>query len=381
MARSLAAVVVVMLGLAWFVLHSMGPEVGTGDGPGGLSGERTPTLRSDVPPRAANPVGGSGAPEGRADPAAASGQPSEGDPQLALPPAPSVMPARPAPEDSAETARLTSAFERAQALIAAGDRPAAQRLLEQTRAEAGSPASRARSGLVLAGIVDQPAVARTLYSEAFREGVVTGAEFEEVGRRLRQLNADPGSSLLPNIEAGSYQVQSGDALWNLCHKVFPKSFGVRPEVGLVKLVNGMTGDTLQVGQRLVVPTQPLTLRVDSRELGLVAFLGDQVLAAYRVGLGKEGRTPRGVFTIEVKQENPVWWKDGQAIPFGDPENVLGTRWLGFEDRPGTSGYGIHGTAEPETIGLFRSMGCVRMRNEEVQELFEFVPRGTAVEIL
>jgi lipoprotein-anchoring transpeptidase ErfK/SrfK len=106
-----------------------------------------------------------------------------------------------------------------------------------------------------------------------------------------------------------------------------------------------------------------------------------VLAAYRVGLGKDGRTPRGSFTIEVKQENPVWWKDGQAIPFGDPENVLGTRWMGFEDRPGTSGYGIHGTTEPETIGLNRSMGCVRMRNEEVQELFDFVPRGTSVEIL
>ena len=41
---------------------------------------------------------------------------------------------------------------------------------------------------------------------------------------------------------------------------------------------------------------------------------------------------------------------GRAIPFGDPENILGTRWMGFENSPGARGYGIHGTARPETIG-------------------------------
>jgi lipoprotein-anchoring transpeptidase ErfK/SrfK len=120
--------------------------------------------------------------------------------------------------------------------------------------------------------------------------------------------------------------------------------------------------------------------VVARHHGLVAYLGNVALVSYRVGLGKQNRTPTGDFTIQVKQENPSWWKDGAVVPYGDPENVLGTRWMGFENRPGTSGYGIHGTDVPSSIGKDMSMGCVRMRNEEVQELFDFVPRGTLVTI-
>ena len=71
----------------------------------------------------------------------------------------------------------------------------------------------------------------------------------------------------------------------------------------------------------------------------------------------------------------------KTIPYGDPENVLGTRWMGFENQPGVMGYGIHGTERPESIGGDESMGCVRMRNREVEELFGVVPRGTPVRIL
>ena len=88
----------------------------------------------------------------------------------------------------------------------------------------------------------------------------------------------------------------------------------------------------------------------------------------------------GELIVEVKQENPDWYSQGRRVPFGDPENVLGTRWMGFEDSPGAMGYGIHGTDAPESIGKDESMGCVRMRNHEVEELFEVVPRGTVVSI-
>ncbi len=52
--------------------------------------------------------------------------------------------------------------------------------------------------------------------------------------------------------------------------------------------------------------------------------------------------------------------------------------MGFEDPH--ADYGIHGTTQPETVGTQSSAGCVRMRNEEVEELFTFLPRGTRVVI-
>ena len=64
------------------------------------------------------------------------------------------------------------------------------------------------------------------------------------------------------------------------------------------------------------------------------------------------------------------------IESGSPENSLGTRWLGFDKK----GYGIHGTVEPETIGQQVSQGCVRMLNEDVEELYDLLPRGTRVTV-
>ena len=59
-----------------------------------------------------------------------------------------------------------------------------------------------------------------------------------------------------------------------------------------------------------------------------------------------------------------------------PENILGTRWLGIS----YPGYGIHGTTIPESLGSQSTSGCIRMLNEEVEELYSIVPYGTEVEI-
>jgi lipoprotein-anchoring transpeptidase ErfK/SrfK len=85
----------------------------------------------------------------------------------------------------------------------------------------------------------------------------------------------------------------------------------------------------------------------------------------------------GTFKITSKLANPVWFKAGVVVPPESPENVLGSRWLGF-DNPG---YGIHGTIEPQTIGQQITQGCVRMLNKDVEELYAIVPVGTEVEIV
>jgi len=88
------------------------------------------------------------------------------------------------------------------------------------------------------------------------------------------------------------------------------------------------------------------------------------------------------------REIPLEATDGREIvvngniivpPFGVNQRrykgVLGTRRLVLGD-----GYGIHGTNAPETIGRSVSHGCVRLRNEDIEKLFEMVPVGTPVYI-
>jgi lipoprotein-anchoring transpeptidase ErfK/SrfK len=83
--------------------------------------------------------------------------------------------------------------------------------------------------------------------------------------------------------------------------------------------------------------------------------------------------------------NPDWWLDGEVIPPGDPRNILGTRWLGFEKTGAGRGIGIHGSILADGVwqgvGEAESNGCVRMRNPDVEELFDFAGYGTEVVIM
>ena len=67
-----------------------------------------------------------------------------------------------------------------------------------------------------------------------------------------------------------------------------------------------------------------------------------------------------------------------TIPYGNPENILGTRWMGFKNSPGLTGFGIHGTTRPESIGREESSGCIRMGRSDVEELFGWTPYRTEV---
>jgi lipoprotein-anchoring transpeptidase ErfK/SrfK len=101
----------------------------------------------------------------------------------------------------------------------------------------------------------------------------------------------------------------------------------------------------------------------------------ELVAEYPCCTGKDGDTPEGVYEINSKVVDPTWYWEGKAIPPG-PDNGLGTRFMGI-NKPS---YGIHGTNEPDSIGYSLSHGCVRMRNEDVEKLYELVDIGTAVVI-
>ena len=86
-------------------------------------------------------------------------------------------------------------------------------------------------------------------------------------------------------------------------------------------------------------------------------------------------SPSGSFRIIQRIPYPTWYTKGKIVPPGK-SNPLGTRWLGLSAK----GYGIHGTNNPASIGHNASHGCIRMRNQDVEQLFEMVAVGDAVEL-
>ena len=154
-----------------------------------------------------------------------------------------------------------------------------------------------------------------------------------------------------------------------------KQYGVT--VGLLKKVNALTSDGLNAGQTLKVPAYKLSAVVDKSQNTMLLKGDEVILKTYAVSTGKDNSTPVGTFKTTTKLVNPTWYTNGRAIKFGDPEHQLGTRWIGIDKK----GYGIHGTIEPDQIGRQVTAGCVRLRNEEVEELYDIFPQGAEVTIV
>ncbi len=109
---------------------------------------------------------------------------------------------------------------------------------------------------------------------------------------------------------------------------------------------------------------------------LLLLDGTRVLKMYDVAVGKPSTpSPSGEFQIVNRIPNPTWYAPGKIVGPGK-ENPLGTRWMGLSAK----GFGIHGTNAPRSIGKAASHGCIRMRQRDLEELFELVDVGVPVEL-
>lgn len=165
----------------------------------------------------------------------------------------------------------------------------------------------------------------------------------------------------------THTINPGDTLAGLA-----KKYGTTVE--LLRKNNGVSRDKIYAGMKLKVPTARFSIVVDRQTNRLLVLADDKPLKRYKVATGRRDRTPPGAFKIINKLENPTWYNAGTVVPPDSPKNILGTRWMGFDK----SGYGIHGTTLPETIGTYSSKGCIRMLNSEVEELYTIIPLGTQV---
>lgn len=185
----------------------------------------------------------------------------------------------------------------------------------------------------------------------------------------------------PCQEKARYTVQSGDNLSKLALRFYTS-------IEALKRMNSLTGSAPILHPRQVISYIPgaWSITVSKQHFVLLLYRDNVLYRYYRVGIGRENRTPVGLFAISNRIKHPAWTPPGKNIPYGHPDNILGTHWMGLVPIGSTdmtlSGYGIHGTQEPNSIGTGASAGCIRMRNEEVEELFDFIPEpgGTVAPI-
>ncbi len=129
-----------------------------------------------------------------------------------------------------------------------------------------------------------------------------------------------------------------------------------------------------------------TLIIDTPNRFLFLVQGDGKAMRYGIGVGRPGFTWAGVKHVSAKREWPDWTPPSEMLKrrpdlprhmAGGPDNPLGARAMYL----GNTLYRIHGSNEPWTIGTQVSSGCIRMRNEDVIDLYERVKVGTKVVVI
>jgi lipoprotein-anchoring transpeptidase ErfK/SrfK len=188
----------------------------------------------------------------------------------------------------------------------------------------------------------------------------------------RVVNGDPYSA--------NYKVEAGDSLARIA-----KSQKLDCDWRLVQRINGISNPNgLKVGQSVKLPKGSFHGEVRKSEYRLNMYLGEGpdrvMIASYPIGLGELNTTPTGAFIVRPKSKliDPEWRnpRTGEFFQSNDPKNPIGERWIGLKGiephNKGFEGYGIHGTIDLESIGQQRSMGCVRMRSNDVELVYEML---------
>jgi LysM repeat protein len=177
---------------------------------------------------------------------------------------------------------------------------------------------------------------------------------------------------------GYYLVKPGDLLAKIGrqHKV-PYEILMR--------INGIERpELLQAGRQIKVIHGPFHAVVNRSTYTLDLYLQNMYVKTYRVGLGRpEHTTPTGRWVVAPggKMVKPTWTDPdtGKTYKGSDPEYPLGSRWIALEGIEGAArgrtGFALHGTHEPETIGTQSSRGCIRLHNGDIIELYEMLEPG------
>ena len=178
---------------------------------------------------------------------------------------------------------------------------------------------------------------------------------------------------------GIYEVQRGDLLSNVARRY-------KVPYESLMMINGIKdARRLRAGDKIKIINGPFHAIVYRSTFTMDLYLGSKTyVKTYKVGLGKAGKeTPTGKWRVKVdgKLIKPDWTdpETGRRYIADDPDYPLGSCWISLEglegNAKGRTGFAIHGTKDPQTIGTRSSLGCIRLHNGQATEVFNLLATG------
>lgn len=176
----------------------------------------------------------------------------------------------------------------------------------------------------------------------------------------------------------TYKVMPGDNLTKIAsrHHV--------PYQLLMKVNNMQTENALRVGQVIKIVEGPFHAVAYKSSYTLDIYLQNVYVRSYKIGIGKEGHSsPVGLWKVKSggKMIKPTWTDPatGRTYHADDPDYPLGSGWIALEGTDtrtrGIQGIAIHGTKDETTIGTKSSLGCLRLYNGELMEVYNMMEPG------
>ena len=253
----------------------------------------------------------------------------------------------------------------------------------------GNPAQRIQQALAMTD--SDPVRARVELTRLLDSNQLSAAERAQAYGGINALSGKLffGAKIVPgDIVGQSYVVKKGDSLERIAKR---EKLGV--DWRFIQRINGLkTPTAIRPDQRLKLAYGPFDAEVVKADFRLNVYAGTGegrvMVASLPCGLGENDSTPVGTFRVRKgsKLVDPAWTnpRTGEKFASNDPKNPIGERWIGLEGTtPETAkftGYGIHGTTEPQSIGKQMSMGCVRLGDAEVEVAYELIGEQSTVVI-
>jgi hypothetical protein len=233
---------------------------------------------------------------------------------------------------------------------------------------------------------------RAILNEALIGGKLSDSETQTVKELISKANEVlifTPRRVLNDPFTGSYSIQPGDRpgkIAAMCETTWDFLGRINGIHDPRRLRPGQTLKTIKGPFHAVVTKSKFTMDM---YLGSPGERGSLYIKSFGVGLGKHGSTPTGTWMVAPsgKLKDPKWWgtADEPAREAGDPQNPLGKFWLGLNgtdgDAVGKEGFGIHGTIDPDSIGKEMSHGCIRLINDDVEQVYEMLIDGKSTIIV
>jgi len=159
-------------------------------------------------------------------------------------------------------------------------------------------------------------------------------------------------------------------------------------VDLIMRINRISdASRIEAGQTLKLIRGPFHAVVNKRTLNMDLYLHrDGLEPVYicrmRVGLGRDDGTPTGLWRVELggKGRRMAWYPPAASglkgrIEWGEPNYAFGEKgiWIPLEgldeNTQDRTGYGIHSTSFPDSIGKRESLGCIRLGDRDIELVY------------